>query len=134
MASTLGPDQDDNRAADLAGQLPTANAARWPRVEDLVERGRADGVDPESLVTVQKAIAAILLAHDPAGAAQSGRADEYAPEAQTIALQLHQVRTETELAELVRAELTWWFAPATGRPDQIQAIAAAIWPLSPRSA
>lgn len=117
----------------MADDEPAAPALRWERrVDALRHQCVADGVDPDGLTKVQDIISGVLFSHDPAGAAASGQADEYAREAQTVALQLHQTRSEADVAALVRAELTWWFSPETGTATGVQAIAAELWPLTVR--
>lgn len=78
-------------------------------------------------------IAELLFRLDPVGLAACGApADEYVPEAGTIAPKLVQTSSVEDVHAVVFAEFLFWFGSDAGTFEQYRGVAEAIWERLPR--
>jgi hypothetical protein len=97
---------------------------------DRLARAAADaGVGDDQLAPLREAVTRLLFEIDPIGISQSGRRDEYAPEARTIALRLHEATQPGDVEGILAEELDFWFGQAADRLGDLTPLAEQLWPL-----
>ena len=84
---------------------------------------------------IAREIEALLFRHDPIGINFGGNADEYRPEAETIALRPPEARSVEDVRRITHEEFVKWFGHDTaGDQPRYASVARDIWAIWSRSA
>ena len=84
--------------------------------------------DPSDTADVKVRLTALLFEADPMGLAAIGApADEYSPEAGTIAPRLATVASEQDVLQIIYDEFQAWFGEDAGAEGRYKGAARAVW-------
>jgi hypothetical protein len=90
----------------------------------------SDEMDPSDLAAVKARLTVLLFEADPMGLAGLGApADEYSPEAGTIASRVVAASSEQDVLQIIYQEFQAWFGEDAGAEGRYARAALSIWSL-----